>query len=316
MILQASISNRPENSGETFWKLSTLRPASCIRELQLLPLSVTLEHSSSGSRISPVIVRRSVDQIATTSIRLGTIFRFPSEAQIQHVIECAPGDSPIERRNRALIAFAYATGARCDVLASISIRHVDLEEGTIFQDARSVRTKFRKSFTSVFFPVGDRFLDIIRDWIRYLIEDCQFGPTDPLFPPTMMERGKDGLFSKATFSRSHWKQTNSIRTIFRKLFEHAGLPYYHPHSFRDTLVQKGERECPNHEAFKAWSQNLGHEHVATTQESYAPISLGRRRELLRLKSEVTRSFETEGDPPQEVVDWVLAHIRQRLKSEL
>lgn len=240
--------------------------------------------------------------------------RFPSEAQIQRVIEYAPHNTPIDKRNRALVAFAYATGARCDVLASISLQHVNLEEDTIFQDARSVRTKFRKSFTSVFFPVGERFLDIIREWIHYLIEDCHFGPTDPLFPPTMMARGEDGLFSRATFSRSHWKQTNSIRTIFRKLFEHADLPYYHPHSFRDTLVQKGERECPNHESFKGWSQNLGHEHVATTHASYAPISLERRRQLLAEKSAPTSQLELVGDPSQEVVDWVLGHISQRWRD--
>lgn len=56
----------------------------------------------------------------------------------------------------------------------------------------------------------------------------------------------------------------------------AGLPYYRPHSFRDTLVQYGERHAPTIEHFKAWSQNLGHDHISTTLTSYGSMSPYRR----------------------------------------
>ncbi|MEJ0092694.1 MAG: hypothetical protein WDN46_04465 [Methylocella sp.] len=54
-----------------------------------------------------------------------------------------------------------------------------------------------------------------------------------------------------------------IRAIFKKAFTAARLPYFNPHSFRKTLAQLGERICETPEAFKAWSQNLGHENVLT-----------------------------------------------------
>ena len=64
-------------------------------------------------------------------------------------------------------------------------------------------------------------------------------------------------------------------------FENAGLQYFNPHSFRDTLAQLGERTCPTIEHYKAWSQNLGHEHVQTTLTSYGNIPAYRQGELVR-----------------------------------
>jgi integrase len=62
----------------------------------------------------------------------------------------------------------------------------------------------------------------------------------------------------------------------------VGLPYFNPHSFRDTLVQHGERGvCSTVAAFKAWSQNLGHERVMTTLTSYGNVSPHRQAELIR-----------------------------------
>jgi len=42
------------------------------------------------------------------------------------------------------------------------------------------------------------------------------------------------------------------------------LPYFNPHSFRNTLVRLGQEICRSPEEFKSWSQNLGHEKVLTT----------------------------------------------------
>ena len=38
------------------------------------------------------------------------------------------------------------------------------------QDARQVNTKFSKSFTTWFFPVGDEIRQIVVDWVDYLFE--------------------------------------------------------------------------------------------------------------------------------------------------
>jgi hypothetical protein len=72
-----------------------------------------------------------------------------------------------------------------------------------------------------------------------------------------------------------------IRKIFRQAFAGAGLPYFNPHSFRDTLVQLGKRLCQTPEEFEAWSKNLGHEHMLTTFRSYGAIDPHRQGELIK-----------------------------------
>ena len=68
-----------------------------------------------------------------------------------------PADTDIERRNRALIAFTLLTGGRDSAIASMKLKHIDLVDGRIIQDAREVRTKFSKTFTTYFFPVVESY---------------------------------------------------------------------------------------------------------------------------------------------------------------
>jgi len=76
----------------------------------------------------------------------------PSLEQIRHVLRTMPHGTDIQKRNRALIAFAILTGGRDDAIASLSLKHIDFNARTAFFDARHVRTKFRKTFTTWFFP--------------------------------------------------------------------------------------------------------------------------------------------------------------------
>ncbi len=78
----------------------------------------------------------------------------PTLEQVRHVIETMPSGNEIERRNRALVAFTLLTGARDSAIASMKLKHVDLKEGCVQQDAREVKTKFSKTFTTYFFPRG------------------------------------------------------------------------------------------------------------------------------------------------------------------
>ena len=59
------------------------------------------------------------------------------------------------------------------------------------------------------------------------------------------------------------------------------MEYYNPHSFRNTLVQLGERVCKTPEEFKAWSQNLGHSSPLTTFTSYGEVHTHRQCDIIR-----------------------------------
>jgi len=82
-------------------------------------------------------------------------------------------------------------------------------------------------------------------------------------------------------ARDHWSSASPIRTIFREAFVKAGLPYFNPHSFRNTLARRGQELCQSPEEYKAWSQNLGHEKVLTTFMNYGVVERCRQGEILR-----------------------------------
>lgn len=207
--------------------------------------------------------------------------RSPTLEQVKHVIEVMPRVSEIERRNRALVAFTLLTGARDSATASMKLKHVDLEGRSVFQDARDVKTKFSKTFTTYFFPVGDDIVAIVTEWVRYLVRERLWSGDDSLFPATEVASNESQRFEVVGVKRKHWSNASPIRTIFRQAFEGAGLPYFHPHSLRKTLARLGEQTCRTPEEFKAWSQNLGHEQVLTTFTSYGAVRTDRQGELIR-----------------------------------
>jgi integrase len=222
--------------------------------------------------------------LSEKDVRIATARRekpAPTLEQVKHVIETMPTNSEIERRNRALVAFTLLTGARDSAIASMKLKHVDLSTGSVFQDARDVQTKFSKTFTTFFFPVGDEIRQIVADWVAYLRDEKLWGNDDPLFPATQVTVGATRRFEAAGLARKHWSNATPIRTIFREAFAGAGLPYFNPHSFRNTLTHLGEAVCQTPEDFKAWSQNLGHEKVLTTFYSYGEVSSRRQGEIIR-----------------------------------
>lgn len=235
----------------------------------------------------------------------------PTLEQVHHVLATMPARTDIELRNRALVAFAILTGARDGALASFKLRHVNLAEGMVFQDARDVRTKASKSFTTCFFPVGGDAARIVTEWCQHLRTELLWGEDDPLFPKTQIGLGKSGGFTATGLSREGWSNAGPIRTIFRDAFTAAGLPYFNPHSFRSTLAQLGERVCTSPESFKAWSQNLGHEGVLTTFTSYGQVSPQRQAELIRTAGRVAGARDALDDP--DVVN-LIARIQRKVET--
>jgi hypothetical protein len=151
----------------------------------------------------------------------------------------------------------------------------------VHQDAREVKTKFSKTFDTHFFPVGEEARAIVEAWASYLKNEKMWGNDDPLFPATEIKLDSDQQFAVTGLARKNWSSASTIRKIFREAFHRAGLPYFNPHSFRNTLVKLGQEVCQSAEEFKAWSQNLGHENVLTTFLSYGTVEGSRQGEIIR-----------------------------------
>ena len=216
--------------------------------------------------------------------RVATARRYkacPTLTQIRAMLDAMPSESEIERRDRALVAFTLLSGARDRAIVSFKLRHVDIENELVEQDARDVQTKRAKTFTTWFFPIGDDIRKLFVDWVAFLRDQKRFSPEDPLFPKSKIAPGDDLQFRAIGIDRAHWANANPVRMIFREACALAGLPYFNPHSIRNTLVQLAYERKLDAESFKAWSQNLGHDSCLTTFSSYGEIQPSRQAEIIR-----------------------------------
>jgi hypothetical protein len=177
--------------------------------------------------------------------------------------------------------------------------------------AREVNTKFSKTFHTVFFPVGEEIRSIVADWVSYVQKEKFLGNDDRLFPATRMALGASGQFEVSGLAREHWETTAPIRSIFREAFVAAGLEYFEPHSFRNTLVRLGECLCRSPEDFKAWSQNLGHEQVLTTFLSYGEVGWQRQGEIIR---GLAKPLPARRDDFDDIVEAAARRVKAKLRS--
>jgi integrase len=205
----------------------------------------------------------------------------PTPEQIENCLGRMPTVTVLERRNRAMLAFTWLTGVRDGALVSLKVKHVNLADGSVDQDAREVNTKNSKSQLTTFFGVGGSARGIVEDWIFELVTVHLWGRDDPLFPPTLMQQGPDRQFQASGIARKQWRSADAARKIFRDAFESIGLHGFNPHSFRHALAVYGETHCRTPEEFKAWSQNLGHEDVLTTFSSYGSVPPHRQSEIIK-----------------------------------
>lgn len=220
----------------------------------------------------------------------------PTLDDIRKALGAMPSATHVEQRNRAVIAFAILSGARDGAIASFRLKHVDLDARTVFHDGRDVKTKARKTFKSVFFPVGPEPEEIFAAYVRMLKDDLGFRPEDPLFPSTAVAPNADGEFQRQGLTRDMWATAEPIRRIFRDAFTAVGLPAFNPHSFRKTLALFADELDLTREEEKAWSQNFGHESVRTTRESYGTLPEHKQAAVMqRLTQRADASPVTDDD---------------------
>lgn len=224
--------------------------------------------------------------------------RAPTLAQVELALSSMPASTPLERRNRAVVAYAVVTGARVAALASFRLGDINIEDSFVDQDARHVKTKFSKSFRTFLMPVSDLAMSIAKDWYAELSADPSRGPDDPLFPATAITLGPDGGFISHGLALEGWSTTGPIRDIFRAAFTSAGLSYFNPHSIRDMLVRHIMTLDLPLETLKSWSQNLGHEGLLTTITSYGSVPTHRQGELIRQGLPKSRCVERASPDPK------------------
>jgi integrase len=205
---------------------------------------------------------------------------YPTMQQALHAFQAMPEGDKFERRDKALFAFFMLTGARDGAVASLRLKHVNLFDGHVFQNPRDVATKNGKLIDTWFFPVDPLYRECLARWITYLREVELFGDTDALFPKAAMGV-VEKRFARVGFAREGYASGAPLNAIIKAAFRRVQMEPFTPHSFRKTLARYGDEICERMEQRKAWSMNLGHEHLATTVNSYIPVSRERQGEVMK-----------------------------------
>ena len=200
--------------------------------------------------------------------RAGTTRAMTSFDEAKKIIETIAATNEIDMRDRAMICFALTTGCRIFAIVSLRMKNFDKERLLIHQNpGDGVHTKNSKTILTTFFPIGwnepERYFI---EWFEYL-ERKGFGPNDPIFPATLHNAGSV-QYSKEQVGNTFWNGTDAARKIFEKRCRDAGVPYFHPHSFRHLIVSMMSKTRLTEEEKRAISLNLGHENVGTTFGSY------------------------------------------------
>ena len=206
--------------------------------------------------------------------------KFASIAEFKQIIASMPYKTPTERRNRALIAFTALSGARDGAIISMAVKHIDFAKREIMQHPDEVDTKNSKLIVTWFFTVGEEIETVVRDYVTYLRAELGFTDDDPLFPKTRMGQDENDRFVWEGLTKAHWANTGPVRKIFKDSFIAAGFNYRSPHRIRNTLMAQAFDMGLSGRELKAWSQNLGHEHLLTSLNSYAKLSHEEQRRAI------------------------------------
>lgn len=205
---------------------------------------------------------------------------WPSIEQAGAAFRAMPVATPSQRRDKAAFALFMLTGIRVTAALSLKLKSVDLVSGLIHQHGRDVKTKFAKSFDSVFFPVDPIYRAYFTAWIEELRKVHLFGPDDPVLP--RMPQHFDTLTAAADKPlRAPLRDGNTLRHAIQGAFVSQGMPSFRLHAFRKTLAMLANELCKTPEELKAYSQNFGHESIATTVDDYMPVSTYRQREIIK-----------------------------------
>ncbi len=200
--------------------------------------------------------------------------RYPTLEIIQKLVTSIEVKTEVDKRDRALICFTLLSAMRDEAIITLPLGCLNIEKQQVHQDPeRGVKTKFSKDILTTLFVFDPAFSIIIKDWIDYLKTEKLFTDQDPLFPATKIEQGlaDSHSFTGDNISNAFWKSTGGIRAVFKRRFEAAGLEYFSPHSFRHSATKIALELCKTPAEFKAVSQNLGHENMATTMFDYASL---------------------------------------------
>jgi integrase/recombinase XerD len=184
-----------------------------------------------------------------------------SEAQVTSLLDAVVGNSPLERRDRALLELLYATGARISEVVGLSVGDIDFDESLV--------RLFGKGSKERIVPYGSAAAAALDDW---------FSPSGRAqLVPDRWKRRDD---AEAVFlnQRGGRLSRQGAWLVIHKYGDRAGIrdhlsPHVLRHSCATHLLDHGAD-------LRIVQEMLGHASISTTQV-YTRVSQERLWEVYR-----------------------------------
>jgi len=171
------------------------------------------------------------------------------------------------RRDRAMVAIAFLAALRADTITSLKLKHVQVAQRVVVQDAKSLRAKNGKSLRINFFPLPEIFVAIVAKWLNEL-SGLGFGEEDALFPDERFLVKRQPLNSSDAVPAM--SSIHAVTVAFRVASGLIGKRFS-PHSAKHCIGALGLSICRSVEAQAAWSVNMGHENMEVTSRYYQKL---------------------------------------------
>lgn len=198
--------------------------------------------------------------------------------QIIHVIRSMPEITNREKRDKAIVSLQALCTLRISELRTVKIKSLIEEDGVyfIYVCPKNMKTKFAKTRMVVFVPLPEDIKGNVLRWRDCLVK-LGFKESDPLFPVIDSSFNGQNLLEQG-IRKAEIQSDTTMRAVFQRAFESVGLNYINPHSFRKTLARFAQTQSP---AFlNAVRQNLGHNSIDTTLNSYGQLAVTDQRNII------------------------------------
>lgn len=232
------------------------------------------------------------------------IREYPTIEEFNEMIDF-PVNDDVDRRDKALLCFLLLSAGRVDAVRTLQLGALNPKTLDLVQDpTEGVHTKRNKYIRSTLFRFDNRYIDIIKDWLRFLIEDKQFKPTDPLFPKLVQGENNKAIY---VLSKEFYSTQTKINEIIAKRCKDKNIATYSAHEFRHLAVDTAFKLARSGRDIKAISQNIGHAYLSTTLKQYANMQ---PREYMQ----IIRNLTFNVDEQSRVCDLTDAELMELLKN--
>ena len=207
----------------------------------LAPRSVQRRLSAVRSFCNFLIRERALVSNPANDIRAPKVGRHLPETldadQIQRLIEI-PTDTPLAKRDRAIMELFYSSGLRLTELTSLDVAQLDLGDGTVRVLGKGGKTRI--------VPVGRHARTALRNWLG---ERAALAKPD--VAAVFIGQGGRRLSQRAVQLRiSHWARRQGLQV--------DAYPHLFRHSFATHLLESSQD-------LRGVQELLGHANISTTQ---------------------------------------------------